>query len=310
MATIWESTKKGNNDNTYTGTTLPSSSWSRQQKLAMIASFVILGVFLAVSACSKQTQKTADIGASGSGPNAPQSASAPQAPVPQNAAAAPANAQAPAKKAKKRAANVTYMDENSGLSFIYPRKFALVTGDKALPQVENEIVPMDFVNGGGQTIATVAMPKKLYAGTDFETGFFTVNVNRNVSAEECTRFAFVESRRSNDEPLAPESVKIGTTEMQMTDEFGGDAIKQAEARYYHNFENGACYEYVLGLGTAGYGLKDGIKPVDREKIFSSLEQILGSVKIASTTEAQTPAQQEPAQAPAGEQIASTDNSSK
>jgi hypothetical protein len=270
MATIWEATKKTNN-NTFTGTTL--SSWSRQQKLAMIASFGILGLMLGVSACSKQTAKTAQVGVS----NPPvSSANAPQTPAPDAATAA---APTEVKKAKKRPANVTYRDPNSGVTFQYPRKFALATGDKAQPHVSDEGVPMNFVNGGGATIATVAMPKKLYPGTDFESGFFSVNVNRSLSAEECSKFAFVETNRGSDEPLSPEKVKVGATDMAMTDEFGGDALKQAEARYYHSFDGGACYEYVLGFGTAGYGAKEGIEPVNRDEVFGRLEKILATVKV-------------------------------
>jgi hypothetical protein len=67
--------------------------------------------------------------------------------------------------------------------------------------------------------------------------------------------------------------------MEMTSEFAGSATKQAEAQYYHNYENGACYEYVLGLGTAGYGLTDGVEPVNRDDVFARLEKILATVKI-------------------------------
>jgi hypothetical protein len=56
-------------------------------------------------------------------------------------------------------------------------------------------------------------------------------------------------------------------------------MKQTETRYYHSFENGACYEYILGLGTAGYGTRDGIKPVNRDVLFARLEKILATVKI-------------------------------
>jgi hypothetical protein len=275
MATIWEATKKTNN-NTFTGTTL--SSWSRQQKLAMITSFGILGLMLGVSACSKQTAKTAQVSVS----NSPvSSANAPQTPAPDSATTAPPT---DVKKAKKRPANVTYRDPNSGVTFQYPRKFALATGDKAQPQVTDEGVPMNFVNGGGATIATVAMPKKLYPGTDFESGFFSVNVNHSLSAEECSKFAFVETNRGSDEPLIPEKVKVGVTDMAMTDEFGGDALKQAEARYYHSFDGGACYEYVLGFGTAGYGAKEGIEPVNRDEVFGRLEKILATVKVKPVAE--------------------------
>ena len=45
MATIWKFATKANTNNTFSGTTL--SSWSRQQKIATIASFVMLGFLLA-----------------------------------------------------------------------------------------------------------------------------------------------------------------------------------------------------------------------------------------------------------------------
>ena len=121
MTTTWKSgDKKPSNqapNNTISGRML--SSWSRQQKLAMIAGFAILGLLLAVSACSKQGPKPALVGVS-----SPASSSS-TATAPANtptAAAVPA----PTKKTpKKRPANVTYSDANSGVSFLYPRKFAL-----------------------------------------------------------------------------------------------------------------------------------------------------------------------------------------
>jgi hypothetical protein len=33
------------------------------------------------------------------------------------------------------------------------------------------------------------------------------------------------------------------------------------------------------LGTAGYGAKDGIDPVNRDEVFAKLEKILATVKI-------------------------------
>ena len=70
MTTNWKSddkkpaTQKPNtqvtnnaNSNTISGGML--SSWSRQQKLAMIACFAILGVLVVVSACSNESPKPA-----------------------------------------------------------------------------------------------------------------------------------------------------------------------------------------------------------------------------------------------------------
>jgi len=278
MTTTWKSgdKKPSNNapNNTISGTML--SSWSRQQKLAMIAGFAILGLLLAVSACSKQGPKPALVGVS-----SPASSSS-TATAPANtptAAAVPA----PTKKTpKKRPANVTYSDANSGVSFLYPRKFALTSGDKALPQlaaVSMNEAPMNFVQSGGVAVATVALPVGSYPGTDFASAFFNVNVNRSVSEPECAQFAFVDTRNADGEPVDAEKVKVGSTDMEMTSDFSANAIKQAETQYYHSYENGACYEYVLGLGTEGFATEGGIEHVNRDEVFAKLEKILASVKI-------------------------------
>jgi hypothetical protein len=275
MTTTWKSSNQATNNDTISGTTL--SSWSRQQKLAMIAGFAILGLLLAVSACSKQSPKPALVGVS-----SPTSSSATPA-----AAATPATtptaavSPAPAKKTpKKRPANVTYSDANSGVSFLYPRKFALTSGDKAQPQLAGMgDVPMNFVQPGGVAVATVALPGGSYPGTDFESAFFNVNVNRSVSEQECEHFAFVDTRNADGEPVDAEKVKIGSTDMEMTSNFSASVIAQAETQYYHSYENGACYEYVLGLGTEGFATEGGIEHVNRDEVFAKLEKILDTVKI-------------------------------
>ena len=279
MTTTWKSgEKKSSNNatnNTVSGTTL--SSWSRQQKLAMIAGFAMLGLLLAVSACSKQSSKPALAAVS-----SPASTSATLA-VTATPAAAPIAAAlpAPAKKTpKKRPANVTYSDPNSGVSFLYPRKFALTSGDKALPQLAGVgDVPMNFVQPGGVAVATVALPDSSYPGTDFASAFFNVNVNRSVSEQECAHFAFVDTSNADGEPVDAEKVKIGSTEMQMTSNFSASVVAQAETQYYHSYENGACYEYVLGLGTEGFATEGGVEHVNRDEVFAKLEKILATVKI-------------------------------
>ncbi len=278
MTTIWKSgNKKSPNQatstNTISGTML--SSWSRQQKLAMIVCFTFLGLFLAMSACSTKSQKPALAGVSS--PKAT-SATAAAAPV---ATPATAVATAPAKKtSRKRPANVTYTDPNSGVSFLYPRKFALTTGNEALPQFAplGDAV-MNFVQPGGVAIATVEAPAGSYPGTDFASAFFNVNVNRNLSEQECEHFAFVDSHNVNGAPVDAAKVKIGSTDMETTSNFSASAMTQTETQYYHTYTNGACYEYVLSVGTAGYGVKDGVEPVNRDEVFARLDKILATVKI-------------------------------
>jgi hypothetical protein len=282
-----QQTTKTSATHTISGTTL--SSWSLQQKLAMITSFVILGLMLAMSACSKQSSKSALVGVSSPVPARGTSAAQIAA---SSTPAAGVVSTSPAKKTpKKRPANVTYSDANSGVSFLYPRKALLTSGDNPKPDLAAVgDVPMNFVQPGGASVATVALPDSAYPGTDFSSAFFRVNVNRNVSEQECGHFAFVDTRNADGEPVDAEKAKIGSAEMETTSSFSASAIKQVETQYYHNYENGACYEYVLGLGTEGFATEGGIEHVNRDEVFAKLEKILATVKI-------NPVEQEPVAEP-------------
>ena len=264
---------KTNSNNS--GATL--SSWSRQQKIAMIAGFVILGILIALSACSKAAPKTALVGISS--PDT-QTSTASAAPAP-TATPAPTAPVAKKKTHKKRpAAIVTYSDPKTGVSFRYPRKYELASGDKIQPAIDGlGPVPMNFVQPGGGSVAMVAVPPTTYPGTDFTTAFFHVNVNRSLSEKECSEFAFVDASNADGEPVDAEKLRVGSAYMEKTSNFAGDALKQGETQYYHRYENGACYEFVLGLGTAGYGTKNGVEAVNHDEVFGKLEKILASVKI-------------------------------
>jgi hypothetical protein len=278
-ATQKPNTQVTNNANSNTISEGMLSSWLRQQKLAMIACFAILGVLVVVSACSNESPKPALVGVS-----SPLANSATAAAI-QTAATLPVAAASatPVKKiSRKRPANVTYTDSTSGLSFLYPRKFSVSSGDKAQAQLAGVgDVPMNFAESGGSTIATVALPADSYPQTDFASAFFTVNINRSVSEQECGHFAFVDTRNADGEPVDAEKVKIGAADMETTSSFSASADAQAEAQYYHSYENGACYEYVLGLGTEGSATEDGVEHVDRDQVFARLEKILATVKIDS-----------------------------
>ena len=283
MANFQQSPNKTNSNDS--GTTL--SSWSRQQKIAMISGFTILGILIALSACSKQSPKPALIGISSPETQTSTAAATPAPP------STPATASAVAKDAKKKthkkrpAAIVTYSDPGTGVSFRYPRKYELATGDKVQPQIEGlGPVPMNFVQPGGSAVAMVAVPSTTYSGTDFTTAFFHVNVNRSLSEQECSQFAFVDTRNPDGEPMNAEKLRVGSTEMEKTSNFAGDAMKQGETQYYHRYENGACYEFVLGLGTGGYGTEEDVQAVNHDEVFGKLEKILASVKIQAVEQEQ------------------------
>ena len=237
----------------------------------IFAGLLTVALFLGVSSCSKKggTQLTG-VSSQSSAPVAG-SAAPPAAP-------AVAPALPPKKKVhKRRPATARYVNKTYGVSLSYPTKYSLNVGEKAqLSWPELGPVEMDFVKPGGKTLAALRLPENSYPETDFASGFMTVNVNNNLSAAECSQFAFPQA--SSKEAVTPSKVRIGSVDFEQVESLTGDA-RQADAKYYHVYQNDTCYEFTLGLGTTTSGVEDGITPVDREQVFSKLEKILGTVKI-------------------------------
>lgn len=72
---------------------------------------------------------------------------------------------------------------------------------------------------------------------------------------------------------------IGDLELRATEAVSGEGTRQSDSKYFHVYQNGACYEFALNVTTVAS--EDGvIKHVDRDKVFSRLEQILATVKIS------------------------------
>jgi hypothetical protein len=250
----------------------------------MLASTI--GIFLlGANGCSKGTSKPvmADSGNQNPQTSSPQlpasNVSLPTAPV----ASRPV---APKKVGTKRPSTVTYSDKTYGVSFRYPRKYSLKTGDQLDAK---SALPMNFVQPGGIAVATVEMPRNSYPGTDFSSGLFNVSVNKSLHAEECAQFAFPKSEHPDTEAGSPAKVKVGETEFNQVEDFG--PMKSADAKYYHAFENAACYELVMAVRRSGDQVDDQTKPVDRNEVFGKLEKILGSLKVKPVAEPQVAAGQ-------------------
>jgi hypothetical protein len=181
----------------------------------------------------------------------------------------------PKKVAKKRPSTVTYSDQTYGVSFRYPRKYTLKSGD----QIDSASLPMDFRQPGGVTAVSVELPKGLYPSTDLTSAFFRVSVNKGLTENECGQFALPQSLGSDKDPGQPSRVALGTLEMQEVENISGEEMKRADTKYYHLFQNGACYEFSLGLSTESDVKDDGTSTIDREKVFQRLETILATVKV-------------------------------
>jgi len=281
--------------------------YSRAQKTATVICSLIatslLGVSLfETSGCSKASDKSASI-------TAP-SETAPRPTVPSPAASlqpaapvSPREAKTSTRKTRIQRTLIasSYSNPLYGVSFRYPKNYSLKEGDKANAEwTRLEPIAMNFVQPGGTTLTLVELPNRLYPGTDLASAFFTVNVNTSLNRATCGQFASsdpgpaaagVSGDRTDAAPpaaLSPVTTSsIETSKAEPVDgpstevESSGDqGAKHADAKYYHVFENGTCYEFALGFETTAADKAAGpIKPVDRSLVFRRLNWMLSTVKI-------------------------------
>jgi hypothetical protein len=265
--------------------------------LAMFAAVIVIG------SCSRSSKPVAV-----QHPMQP----TPQASVPAPAVPVPPPPPTPvvAKTRKHRAATLSYVNKEYGLSFNFPRNYQLKT--KLETPVEAEVgnktdsgtqvvsrttepLQMNFVHSGGVALAAVEMPGNSYPGTDFKSAVVNVSVHPGMTAEACAQFALPEPTTADASTRVKiEPVKFGAIEFHEV-ENSGTMTKQGNAKYYHAFNNGACYEFALGVAAdvEGKGNVEKITPVDRDVVFAKLERILATVKFqpadAPETRATVPA---------------------
>jgi len=266
----------------------PEGESIKNQTVGALGALAMFAAVIVIGSCSS------------SKPVAEKQPAQPAAPVSAPAVATPAPATAPvqakAKIRKHRAATLSYVNREYGLSFRFPRSYRLKTG-KAVQAAAQ----MNFVNPGGVMLATVEMPGNSYPGTDFKSGLVTVSVNPGMTSEACAQFALPEPGMGTEasSPVKVDDVKIGTIEFREV-ENSSATMKQPEARYYHVFNSGDCYEFALGIATDGDVNVEEIPPVDREQVFGKLEKILATLKLqpgvlpeTQTLVTQTPMPQTP-----------------
>lgn len=209
-----------------------------------------------------------------------------------NVPSTPATSEVPAatkpvhKKVVHRApVTVTYEDKTSGVSLQYPRKYVLKTGDAAGELVSSSLVPMDFAQPGGAVTAAIAIPEGVYPKSDLVSAMFNVSMNKSLTDEQCSEFSTLQpdpaTSANGPAPTAPTSKLIlGDMQLASTEMMGSTDTRKETSKYYHVFENGACYEFALKVATTGAEPDEGGKAVDRDEVFKRLEKILATVKIS------------------------------
>jgi hypothetical protein len=176
------------------------------------------------------------------------------------------------KSAVQRPSTVGYADANSGLSFRYPRTYMLLKDENVKLNKSMSDIPMNFVQPGGVEVATIGL------SSGPATSLFKISVNRGLTTQQCEQFADPDlddvaatSPVDTSDESIPSKVTLRGIEFSRVE----NGTEQNDLRYYHHFENGACYEFVMAVEEA----EGNTKPIDHLELFDKLERILATVKI-------------------------------
>jgi hypothetical protein len=246
-----------------------------------------------------------------------------QAPTPVQSMPAPVMQAATKPAAKKvvsrKPATVNYADKTYGVTFEYPRRYAIETGTAATELLASNPMAMNFVQPGGVALAAVELPETSFANTDFSSAFFNVSVNKSLTAEQCTEFAVpqpksvAQTAEKTEPALASPASSTDVAKQDSTPAPKSDSpsastpVPTADSATNSKLMLGdlelRATEAVSGEGTRQSDSKyfhvfqngscyeftlnvttdaseDGVvKHVDRDKVFNRLEQILATVKI-------------------------------
>ena len=234
-----------------------------------------LMIVLDFNGCSKANNKNAQVNPSSQNVSGPNTGSPVASGQPVTQPEKKVEAVIEKKKAIKRASTATYKNSTYGISFRYPKTYTMLTPEKdSKDSAWPDPVAMNFAEPGGETLTTLVLPGTRAAS------YFKTSVNKGLTAEQCSKFATTPEMTevatnppvdADDDSIVPVKANILGVEFAKAE----SVTEQSEARYYHHFENGACYEFALGVedapGTA--------KPVDHLQVFDKLERIMTTVKI-------------------------------
>jgi hypothetical protein len=183
----------------------------------------------------------------------------------------------PAKPLARELAFSTYSNPEYGVSFHYPRNFALEEG---IATEEREGIrsqeELESEEPGGVLVATVVVPDDAYPNTAFAGGSLQFAVNRYLTVRSCRASLL---SRLGDSNGRSGSATIQGVEFAWADNNLGDGSTEFFERDYAGFTNGTCYEFFLRVGVATD--TDGERPPDEKKILGHMEKIVSSLQFQS-----------------------------
>jgi len=191
---------------------------------------------------------------------------------------------------EKELTPAVYASRKYGVAWQFPRTYVLRKGANAgLDLYGHNATASAMASPGRVTLATVIIPARVYAGTDFQMAALTARVNAQVSQEECGKFRRASSDTGDEVELMPSAETVGSIDFAEADVAApdtnvaeGDGLATGGAtqeKFYHVYENEACYEFAMRVNTGDLASARNSTRVDRDEVFDRLEEILTSVTI-------------------------------
>jgi hypothetical protein len=161
---------------------------------------------------------------------------------------------------------ITFRSRDYGVSFVYPWQYAYLSA-RAVADADSSLKPKPDGHDGQFTLARIEIPGGYYPDTDFQSGYFTLSLNQQLSQEECAATLAGKVETTN----------INGTDFRWVESESGGGGSAEKVQNYVTFANGTCYEIELGVKTRNNGLA---REIDPDQVMRRLAGILATVKIA------------------------------
>ena len=169
----------------------------------------------------------------------------------------------------------TYKNLQSGISFRYPRNYALEEGDvqehSFFLKTQQDL---DLEQPGATLVATVVIPEDGYPNTTFEHGSLQLVTDESPSEKACR------SATARVGANASGSIAVQGTAFSWTEESSETAGVALVERAYVGYSQGTCYQFLLSVAADEASDANGFqKPADVPRIMKQLERIILSTQL-------------------------------
>jgi hypothetical protein len=165
-----------------------------------------------------------------------------------------------------RSKPVVFKSRDYGVSFQYPWQYTKL-GGRALSSGDGHLLPKSDGFEGQFTLARIDIPKGFFPDTNFDSGYFALSLNQEVSKEECEALLGADTKIEN----------VNGIDFRWVEDEKGGMGNSSKIRSYVAYSNYACYEIELGVKTQN---EQGLaREVDPDQVMRRLDSILATVKI-------------------------------